>query len=686
MSVASLSLNRQQVTGNVIKKLLVNLSAIPVFKLPILVGKSVMSNNKKGKNIKTDNSNLAQSFKVSKLLTFTLISGLLIPLFYISILYALTTSCAQQQQLTGGPRDTFPPNLIKELSTPNFQTNFEIQDISLVFDEYIELRDVIKQVVVSPPLNYIPKVERAKGFKTATFKFNEKEELKEGVTYAISYGKSIRDLTENNEVENLQFLFSTGDYIDSLKMSGKVVDVLTGDAVPEVLFMLYKNFADTVVRTEKPYYFGKTDNKGEFTINYMKAGAFKGFALEDQDLNYLFNIPKERIGFTLDSILITDSTETEIIIQLFQEITTLEKPKMDASTYGFIKMGFKRAPYDAVLNYDVVGQELYKETEGDTIRYWYNLQDSVDWNFYFQRDTLIDTLTVKALSRQLQPIALSRQRTADEEIPINPFKPLPITFNHPLKNVDTALVNFREIIIQTTIADSTENTEIDTLAERTKDKPVKVILTDSTAIIKDGNLENPEIDSLEEIMDSTFIDLITQGERLVAGYQIDSLIKRTLILSYDWEENKTYQLAFLPGALIDWYDEPNQDTMLLTYEVKAKNDFGTINLTATEMDSTKSYWFELRLGTNVVKGFLVQNTTTYKESFPALLPGKYELKIIEDLNGNSRWDPGNYDEKRQSEKVSTATIEELRAGWDVEAEVKVDFEEKQESIPEEESN
>lgn len=632
--------------------------------------------NKKGNSIKEKGTNIEKSnkeFRLSKFLTYSILSGIILPMFYLGSLYTFTSSCAQQQPLQGGPRDTFPPNLITELSTPNFQTNFEMQDISLVFDEYIELRDVIKQVVVSPPLNYIPKVERTKGFKTARFQFNEKEELKEGVTYAISYGKSIRDLTENNEVENLQFLFSTGDYIDSLKMTGSVVDVLTGEKVPDVLFMLYENFADTVVRTEKPYYFGKTDNDGKFTINYMKAGAFKGFALEDQDLNYLFNIPKERIGFTLDSILITDSTETDVTIQLFEEITTLGKPKMDASIYGFIKMGFKRAPYDAVINYDVIGQELYKETAGDTIRYWYNLQDSIDWNFYFQRDTLIDTLTVKALSRDITPITLTRQRSADEKIPINPFKPLPLTFNHPLKNVDTALVNFREIVIQSVVNDSLENEVIDTLIEKREDEPVRVIITDSTAIIKDGNLADIEDESLEDNVNETVVSLTTKGERLVAGYQIDSLIKRTLILSYDWEENKTYQLEILPGALIDWYDESNKDTILLNYEVKSKSDFGTINLTATEMDSTLSYWFQLRLGANVVKEFLVANTKTYKESFPALLPGKYEMKIIEDLNGNGRWDPGNYDKKLQSEKISTAAIEELRAGWDVEAEVKIDF-------------
>ncbi len=642
----------------------------------------MFSNNKKDKFIKEENTTTKTS---SKLLTYSLISSILLPLFYLFSLYAVTSSCAQQQPLSGGPRDTFPPNLITELSTPNFQTNFEKKDIQLVFDEYIELRDVIKQVVVSPPLKYIPKVKRIKGFKTAEFQFNEEEVLKEGVTYAISFGESIKDLTEGNEVENLQFLFSTGDYIDSLEMSGTITDVLTGDPIPDALFMLYENFADTVVRTEKPYYFGKADNKGEFTIKYLKAGAFKGFALEDQDLNYLFNIPKERIGFTLDSIIINDSTETTIQIQLFEENTTLGKPKMDASTYGFIKMGFKQPPYDAIIDYDVVGQELYKEIEGDTIRYWYNLQDSLDWNFYFQRDTLVDTLKVRALAKNITPLALTREREAGEKIPLNPFKPLPITFNHPLKNLDTSLVNFRKLILQESAIDSMAT---DSMAEETKvtfdstaeEKPVRVIITDSTAIIREDTLET----NLETTDDTSSEPTLQKGPRLSTNYKVDSLIKRTLVITHEWEENATYQLEILPAAIIDWYDEPNADTILLNYTVKPKNDFGNINLTATEMDSTKSYWFQLLLGENEVKAFAVQNKKEYKTSFSALLPGKYSIKVIEDLDGNKRWSTGNYDKKLQPERISTANIEELRAGWDVEAEVKVNFENKVEEEKEEE--
>jgi len=156
-------------------------------------------------------------------------------------------------------------------------------------------------------------------------------------------------------------------------------------------------------------------------------------------------------------------------------------------------MGFKRPPYDAILNYDVVGQEIYKETDGDTIRYWYNLQDSVDWNFYFQRDTLVDTFQVRALARNITPLALTRKRSPDEKIPLNPFKSLPLTFNYPIKNLDTSLVNFRKLIVQQPIVDSTivDSTTVgmtDTVNAEIEEKPVRVIITDSTAIIREDTV------------------------------------------------------------------------------------------------------------------------------------------------------------------------------------------------------
>ncbi|MEM1124666.1 MAG: hypothetical protein AAGJ18_29775, partial [Bacteroidota bacterium] len=318
---------------------------------------------------------------------------------------------------------------------------------------------------------------------------------------------------------------------------------------------------------------------------------------------------------------------------------------------------------------DVVGQELYKETEGDTIRYWYNLQDSVDWNFYFTRDTLIDTLTVKAMARNLPTLALTRQRKPTDIIPINPFKKLPITFNLPIKNIDTALINFRKIITQQPLSTKEDSLATDSILID-KTAPVRVTITDSTAIFREDTLKIP-ITSVEE--SDTLIPSEELSPRLGATYQIDSTVQRTFSIQYEWEENATYRLEILPNAILNWYEEPNQDTIVLNYKVKPKGDFGTINLMATELDSTQTYWFQLLLGNNEVQAFAVNNTSEYRRAFTALLPGKYSLKVIEDLNGNGRWDPGNYDKKLQSERIVTAPIEELRAGWDVEAEVKVDF-------------
>ena len=124
--------------------------------------------------------------------------------------------------------------------------------------------------------------------KKLRFEFAEEEVLKEDATYSINFGDAVKDLTEGNPVPNFKFVFSTGDFIDSLKMEGTIVDALTGKPVEDVLYMLYKNLADSVVQTEKPFYFGKSDKTGTFTIENIKAGQYKAFALEDQDVNYLY--------------------------------------------------------------------------------------------------------------------------------------------------------------------------------------------------------------------------------------------------------------------------------------------------------------------------------------------------------------------------------------------------------------
>ncbi len=215
--------------------------------------------------------------------------------------------CANVVAPKGGPKDEKPPRLITEGSTPNMQTNFTKKEIILEFDEWVELNDVFNQIVISPPVerkDYEVKIKK----RSIIFKFTETAQLRENATYTINFGEAVRDITERNPVENLRFVFSTGDVIDSLKVSGRLLDVLTGEPVEDAYFMLYENLADSVVRTENPFYFGKTDESGNFLIENVRAGTFKGFGIKRVDQNYKFDNPEEQIGFPDSLIVVGDTT------------------------------------------------------------------------------------------------------------------------------------------------------------------------------------------------------------------------------------------------------------------------------------------------------------------------------------------------------------------------------------------
>ncbi len=556
---------------------------------------------------------------------------------YFLLIYIFLTACAQQQALSGGEKDEDPPKIDESVSTPNNQTNFEKQTIEFVFDEYIQLQNALKLVVVSPPLERIPTITTK--LKKLQFKFAEEEVLKEDATYSINFGDAVKDLTEGNPVPDFKFVFSTGDFIDSLKMEGTIVDALTGEPVKDALYMLYKNLADSVVQTEKPLYFGKTNKEGIFTIENLKAGQYKAFALEDQDLNYLYNIPTERIGFSLDTLLITDSTATKIEAAIFEPYSLVLKPKANVKEYGLVTLAFKRDPFDAIVELEDVGQTSFIETIGDTIKVWYHTPDSIDWNILVHRDTITDTIGVKALAKNLAQKKLSlpqkrRTKKGSGGTQLNPMKPIKLTFNHPIVQLDTSLMFFRE--------DSIQVTEV--------------------------------IDTFNLSVDSTFVETASDTVIYIsASFEIDSVDQRTVVVNYPWKETLKYELQILPGAIKDLYNLENVDTLNRTYLVKEQKDFGRIKLMASEMDSLQQYHFELLFNNNVVIDFEVSGTRTYERKFEGLPPGKYSIKVIEDLNANGRWDSGDYYKKLQPERISTAELEELKANWEVEAEVKVKF-------------
>ncbi|MEO0403275.1 MAG: Ig-like domain-containing protein, partial [Bacteroidota bacterium] len=195
-------------------------------------------------------------------------------------------ACAKVVPPDGGDVDKTPPNLIL-VSPPNYTTNFQSETIYLEFDEFVQLSDVYNQLVVSPPLEQRPEIR----IKKKGVILELKELLKSNTTYTFNFGSGIGDLTENNSAEELVYVISTGDVLDSLRVDGLVRDAFTNEAVEGAKVMLYQSNEDSLPKTTKPFYFGLTKADGSFSIQNMAQGNYKTFILKEANNNYLFDDP-----------------------------------------------------------------------------------------------------------------------------------------------------------------------------------------------------------------------------------------------------------------------------------------------------------------------------------------------------------------------------------------------------------
>jgi len=289
--------------------------------------------------------------------------------YYFYLLIGLTIySCANIVTPTGGEKDIIPPTVLQYSPDTN-SIYFDATEIQIQFDEYVVLNDVFNQVIISPPLDGIPEY-KIKG-KTLTIKLNST--LRDSTTYTVNFGQAIKDNTEGNILNNFTYVFSTGSYLDSLQISGKVTDLLTGAPSEKTFVVLYYEPTDTSFQTSKPYYFSKTDETGNFKISNIKAGEYKLYALEDQNFNYFYDLPNERIAFQRETILI-DSNITDQRLQIFSE----EKIKQNlletkSQRYAQTQMVFSKPATEVIISsINPISENIYfsKNKSRDTIIIW----------------------------------------------------------------------------------------------------------------------------------------------------------------------------------------------------------------------------------------------------------------------------------------------------------------------------
>ena len=244
----------------------------------------------------------------------------------------ILTACAKVVAPTGGPKDVTPPKLVH--STPGLKsTNFKGKEIILTFDEFLQLKDAVTKVVISPPPLKQPEV-KLKG-RSVILRFDEN--LKPNSTYSIFFDDAIQDLNEGNAKKNYYFTFSTGSQLDTMELRGRVCNAQSGLPEKDVVVSLYNEMNDSLPYKERPFYISKTNISGDFTIKYLANKPYKLFALKDANSSLTFDLPSEAIAFdpkpVKPELPLPDSCDsikrinTGIYHQLalFQEIDSVQK-------------------------------------------------------------------------------------------------------------------------------------------------------------------------------------------------------------------------------------------------------------------------------------------------------------------------------------------------------------------------
>ncbi len=512
-------------------------------------------------------------------------------------------SCYNQIPLTGGPKDETPPVIDTSQSTPNNQVRFEKQKISFVFDEFIALRDPVKQIIVTPPLTYTPQAEER--LQTLNFEFDEKEVLKENATYVINFGESIVDFTEGNKLENFTLVFSTGDYIDSLSVSGNIIDAKTQEPSEEYLVMLYESVYDSVVYQEKPFYFARTDESGNFIIKNLRADTFKLFVLNDQNLNYTYD-RGEQIGFIDSLIYLTDSSSFDLSLESFLELSEPRYIGYESLARGQMKLEFdQKVVLDSieVINSDSMNYALSYQTD-NFVNLWYEPANLTKINIKFGGDTLSTRINLRSVEPLSDIIEITVSNPSDD-IGLHPKDDIVLSLTSPSDSINPRLIGL-----------------IDTLSKEIIESEIRTKEDDALSITI-----SPSVSARQEL-----------------------------------------KLTLLPGAITDIWGHTH-DTIEQYITIADLEDFGSIQMDCINSNLVEgSYHISLvDESGELIHEFQVLSDTILSQG--QLAPGSYSLRIIEDLNSNGQWDPGNYLKKQQSEKYFELPLEKVKGNWIIEKQI-----------------
>ena len=355
-------------------------------------------------------------------------------------------SCAQTSPLTGGERDRYAPAIDSAKTTPyNGQINFVDDQIIMKFNEYIKLNNPSDNIIIIPPLKEKPTIE-AKN-KKLVITFNEK--LEENTTYAITFNGAIQDITENND-SVFQYVFSTGSYIDSLEVIGKVKDAFLNTPEPEMLVALYPKELeadfDSIPLKFKPTYLAQTDKSGQFELNYLKDGIYYMFGINDRNKNLLYDQGEVLAFLGEKEFNLTPDARPYFELRSFKERTTevyLEDLNFDFPGRVEVILSNPTDTFEISSNLPLVQEET---GQGDSLIFWLAESPVPKMRFYVNVNGEIDTIKpiYKNIPDKVEEVDLKHQHNIIKG-ELLPNENLSFLFTEPIKSIDADGIHFYDI-------------------------------------------------------------------------------------------------------------------------------------------------------------------------------------------------------------------------------------------------
>lgn len=621
---------------------------------------------------------------------------MMVALFGSSLLWR----CANISAPQGGPKDSLPPIIVS--ATPGFNTtNFSGKEIYIGFNEYVQIKDQQKEFFTSPMMKKNPTITTSgRGIRITIL-----DTLEENQTYALNFGNSIVDNNEGNRLSDFRYVFSTGDRIDSMVMSGYTVSASKGDSVSNSLIFFYPAEVDSIPEYDsillkyKPAAVARAAGNGIFVAQNLKPIDYKIYAIEDKNNNFTYDPETDMVGF-LDTVhnpltepdfrVWYDTTrhyltaEPQLYFKMFTDgrfkRQTLAESKRDEQHKVTLYFG---APNPEVLTFYLAGIDTESEvvteyvTRGkDTINYWLNvpserLGDTLKGHvIYLKHDSINnlvpDTAKLSLVWKYIESKEEKKQREEEEKkmeqalkdsveyVPpvkpnpfkvdmfkgeLNPEKTITFKFTKPLVAVDTAAIDLR-------LAGAALSPEEEKKIAEEKKKEAQ----------KRG---------VEQVAED-----ISELPKVEYEFFRDSLDMKIWHLRADWTEKTKYKLMIPAGTFRNVAGEAN-DTLRTDYTSLDGEKFGTVIVNVKGKTPTSKYVLYL----NDDKGKVIdeiKDASTGKYTFKYVKPSNVKVSVLEDANGNGKWDTGNLIERRQPERTEPYVDErgeelmEVKANWEIE--------------------